>query len=85
MTQILSGVSTSICLLAVSILGADHFSTYLLAGVAAAIILFTFKAPKRAAPVQASLKQKFLQIDLPGTFTVMAAIACYVLAFQVRH
>ena len=57
----------------------------MLVGVAAAIILFTFKASKSAAPVEATLRQKFLQVDLPGTFTVMGAIVCYVLAFQVRH
>lgn len=32
--------------------------------------------------MQASLKEKMLQMDLPGTFTVMAAVICYILALQ---
>lgn len=51
-------------------------------GVAAAIVLFFFKAPKAAKPVQASLKEKLLHMDLPGTFTIMAATVCYLLAMQ---
>ena len=51
-------------------------------GVSAAIILFFFKTPAHAVPVQATLKEKILQMDLPGAFTVMAAIVCYVLALQ---
>ncbi|TVY86564.1 putative efflux pump, partial [Lachnellula willkommii] len=52
-------------------------------GVAAAIILFFFKPPANAVPAQATLKEKILQMDLPGTFTVMAAIVCYILALQL--
>ncbi|EED21292.1 efflux pump antibiotic resistance protein, putative [Talaromyces stipitatus ATCC 10500] len=51
-------------------------------GVSAAIILLTFKAPASARPEKTTLKHKLLQIDLPGTFLIMAAIVCYVLAFQ---
>ncbi|BCS21540.1 MDR family MFS transporter [Aspergillus puulaauensis] len=51
-------------------------------GVSAAIILFTFKAPKRATPEKIPLRQKFLQMDFPGTLIIMAAIVCYVLVFQ---
>jgi MFS family permease len=51
-------------------------------GVSAAIIFFFFKTPAHAVPAQATLKEKILQMDLPGSFTVMAAIVCYVLALQ---
>ncbi|KAH6682863.1 putative HC-toxin efflux carrier [Halenospora varia] len=51
-------------------------------GVSAAIILFFFTTPSQAVPVQATLKEKLLQMDLPGAFTVMGAIVCYILALQ---
>ena len=51
-------------------------------GLSAAIILFFFTTPPQAVPVQATLKEKLLQMDLPGTFVVMAGIVCYILALQ---
>ncbi|TVY44445.1 putative efflux pump [Lachnellula subtilissima] len=51
-------------------------------GVAATIILFFFKTPAHAIPARATLKEKIFQMDLPGTFTVMGAIVCYILALQ---
>lgn len=51
-------------------------------GISAAIILFFFQTPPQAIPVRASLKEKILQMDLPGTFTVMCAVVCYILAMQ---
>jgi MFS family permease len=51
-------------------------------GIAAGIILLFFTTPPQAVPVQAALKEKILQMDLPGTFTVMAAVICYILALQ---
>lgn len=51
-------------------------------GVAAAIIFLFFKTPAQAIPTPAPLKEKILQMDLPGTFTLMAAIVCYILAMQ---
>ncbi|KAJ9403808.1 hypothetical protein DTO045G8_8460 [Paecilomyces variotii] len=51
-------------------------------GVSAAIIVFLFKNPPAARPAQASWKEKLLQMDLPGTFTIMAAVVCYLLALQ---
>ncbi|KAL8828900.1 MAG: hypothetical protein Q9170_006399 [Blastenia crenularia] len=51
-------------------------------GAGAAIILFTFSTPDAFKPVQATLKEKILQMDLIGTFTIMAAVVCYVLALQ---
>ncbi|KAE9375543.1 putative HC-toxin efflux carrier [Stipitochalara longipes BDJ] len=51
-------------------------------GVSAAIILFFFSTPPQAVPAKATLKEKLLQMDLPGTFVIMAAIICYILALQ---
>ncbi|KAL9599890.1 MAG: hypothetical protein Q9219_003523 [cf. Caloplaca sp. 3 TL-2023] len=51
-------------------------------GAGAAIILFTFYTPDAFKPVQATPKEKLLQMDLIGTFTIMAAVVCYVLALQ---
>lgn len=51
-------------------------------GVAAAVIFFFFKTPKAARPQPASPKEKFLQMDIPGTFIIMAAVICYLLAMQ---
>lgn len=50
--------------------------------LAAAIILFTFTTPKAARPYPASAKEKFLQMDVPGLFTLLAAMVCFLLALQ---
>lgn len=51
-------------------------------GLSAAVILFFFKTPAAARPQKASLKEKILQMDLPGSFTIMGAVVCYLLAMQ---
>jgi MFS transporter, DHA2 family, glioxin efflux transporter len=51
-------------------------------GVSAAAIVFFFHAPVAARPQNASLAEKILQMDLPGAFTIMAAVVCYLLAMQ---
>ncbi|EXJ94025.1 hypothetical protein A1O1_02418 [Capronia coronata CBS 617.96] len=51
-------------------------------GVAAGIIVLFFHTPKAARPQVAPLKEKLLQMDFPGTFTLMAGIICYLLAMQ---
>ena len=51
-------------------------------GLAAAIIILTFTAPPQAKPMEATRKEKFLQMDFIGTFTIMAAVVCYILALQ---
>ncbi|KAK7888430.1 hypothetical protein LTR67_008776 [Exophiala xenobiotica] len=51
-------------------------------GVAAAIIFLFFRTPKAARPQAATWREKLLQMDFPGTFAIMAAIVCYLLAMQ---
>ena len=51
-------------------------------GFAAAVIFLTFTAPAQAKPMEATKKEKFLQMDFIGTFTIMAAIVNYILALQ---
>ena len=48
--------------------------------VAAAIIVIFFHAPVEPEP--ATRREIFLQMDFPGTFILMAAIVCYLLAMQ---
>ena len=51
-------------------------------GAAAAVIFAFFKTPKAARPQKATNIEKLLQMDLPGSFTIMAAVVCYLLALQ---
>ncbi|MCJ1377897.1 hypothetical protein MMC17_000993 [Xylographa soralifera] len=51
-------------------------------GVAAAIIFLTFTTPAAAKPVEVPLLEKLKQMDLPGSFTILAAVICYLLALQ---
>lgn len=41
-----------------------------------------FTTPKNAVPTPATLKEKILQMDFPGTFTIMASLVCFFLALQ---
>ncbi|KAH8816687.1 major facilitator superfamily domain-containing protein [Xylogone sp. PMI_703] len=51
-------------------------------GLACALILFFFAIPSRTKPVQASLAEKILQIDLVGVCLVMVGIISFILAMQ---
>lgn len=51
-------------------------------GLSGFIIFLFFRAPSQAVPTKATLKEKILQMDLPGTFVILAAIICYILALQ---
>jgi MFS family permease len=54
-------------------------------GVSAAIIFFTFSTPavqRRDPARRANLGEKILQMDLPGTFIILAGIVCLLLALQ---
>lgn len=50
--------------------------------LSSAIIVFFFKTPPAARPAKATWKEKLLQMDLAGTFIIMAAVVCYLLALQ---
>lgn len=54
-------------------------------GVSVAIILFTFKSPplsRNEKDIGALWSEKLKQMDLIGTFTIMAAVTCLLLALQ---
>lgn len=51
-------------------------------GISAAIILLTLSPPKSVEREKVSWKEKILQMDLPGTFTIMGSVLCYLLAVQ---
>lgn len=46
------------------------------------IILLLFKTPGTAKPVKVSLREKVLQMDFIGTFIIMAATICFILAME---
>ncbi|KAM0743392.1 hypothetical protein ACQRIT_003569 [Beauveria bassiana] len=50
--------------------------------VSAAIIFLSFHTPPNAVPIQASLQEKILQMDLPGVLLMMGATVAYLLAVQ---
>lgn len=50
--------------------------------LAAASIIFLFNVPDAVKPVEASLKEKILQMDIPGFLFITASIVCYLLALQ---
>lgn len=51
-------------------------------GLGAAIILLFFHTPPQAVPVKASLREKFLQMDLIGASLIMGATIAFILALQ---
>jgi hypothetical protein len=53
-----------------------------LGGIAAAAIWFAFHPPKAAAPIPATMTEKFLQMDLIGVVLICAAIVCFTLAMR---
>ena len=50
--------------------------------VAASFVFVFFKTPKAARPQPATFKEKILQLDLPGSFVLMASMVCLFLALQ---
>ncbi|TVY14964.1 MFS gliotoxin efflux transporter gliA [Lachnellula arida] len=50
--------------------------------LAAAAFILLFKVPTSVKPPQVPLKEKLLQMDIPGFFLVTAAVVCYLLAMQ---
>lgn len=51
-------------------------------GASALVILLLFQAPAASKPAKASWQEKLLQMDPLGSFIIMAAIVCYLLALQ---
>ncbi|KAI1616462.1 major facilitator superfamily domain-containing protein [Exophiala viscosa] len=51
-------------------------------GLAVAMLVFFFHTPSHAKPVQASWKEKILQLDLLGAALVIGLITSYILALQ---
>ncbi|KAI0144367.1 putative gliotoxin efflux pump [Xylariaceae sp. FL1272] len=51
-------------------------------GVAALAILLGFRTPKAAAPIPATLKEKLLQMDIPGVVLISATIISFTLALR---
>jgi MFS family permease len=51
-------------------------------GLACLLTLFFFHSPSAAKPVQATLREKILHMDLVGTGLVMAGIISFILAMQ---
>lgn len=51
-------------------------------GVAGLIILLFFHTPTAAQPLAAPLREKLLQMDLPGTTLLMGAVISFILALQ---
>jgi hypothetical protein len=61
---------------------ASFFINLPIGGIALGLILLLFKPPSSAKPVAASWKEIFLQLDLPGTFVILASLVCFLLATQ---
>lgn len=51
-------------------------------GVATVIVLFLLRIPSEAKPVEATWREKFLQMDFLGAAFAMGLIAAYILALQ---
>lgn len=47
-----------------------------------AIIILWFRTPKASKPVAAELREKILQLDIPGSLILMCSIICLLLALQ---
>ena len=51
-------------------------------GLAAIVVFFSYKPSKAATPQPVTWKEMLLQMDPVGTFLIMAAVVCYLLALQ---
>lgn len=51
-------------------------------GVACAFVIFFFSTPDHGKPVRATLREKMLQMDFGGTFLLLGAVICFLLAMQ---
>ncbi|PSN59526.1 MFS gliotoxin efflux transporter glia [Corynespora cassiicola Philippines] len=51
-------------------------------GVACAFVIIFFSTPDHGKPVRATLREKMLQMDFGGTFLLLGAVICFLLAMQ---
>ena len=51
-------------------------------GLAILVILIYYHTPAHGRPVEASWREKFLQIDILGTALIIAALVCFLLGMQ---
>ncbi|CAH0055700.1 unnamed protein product [Clonostachys solani] len=51
-------------------------------GLTAVLIVFCFRVPSHAVPVDATMKEKLLQLDPSGCALILCAVVCYLLALQ---
>ena len=51
-------------------------------GVSGVIILLFYRSPPPSSLLNEDLKEKLLQMDLPGAFLLIGAMVCYCLALQ---
>ncbi|KAF7589531.1 hypothetical protein BBP40_004196 [Aspergillus hancockii] len=51
-------------------------------GLRGLIIFFFFTAPSTTSPVKVTWRERFLQMELLGTVSTMAAVVCYLLVLQ---
>lgn len=77
-----------VCITPVFLFGlqpANRHSFYInlpIGAVSIALILFIFQDPETTRLVKASWRDKLLGMDLIGTFMIMAAVICYLIAMQ---
>jgi hypothetical protein len=60
----------------------SFFINLLCGAVAAASMGFFFRVPKAVKPTEAALKEKIMEMDIPGFLFVLASVVCYLLAMQ---
>ncbi|EAT88377.2 hypothetical protein SNOG_04617 [Parastagonospora nodorum SN15] len=69
----------------VEVVGADKYSFWInlpVGSLSALLIFIFFKTPPQAAPVKATWKEKFLQLDPLGVALIMGGIISFILAME---
>ncbi|KAF5878445.1 putative mfs gliotoxin efflux transporter protein [Botrytis fragariae] len=51
-------------------------------GVSAVVITLFFKPPQAAKPTKATFREKLINMDILGIFTIMCSVICYLLALE---
>lgn len=66
----------------VQLIASSFYINLPVGGASLAIILIFFKTPNAAKPQAATVQEKLLNVDLIGTFTIIAALVCVLLDMQ---